>query len=50
MASVRVSPSMERLIADALKNLPISQTREQFMEDALSRYVDELRRLKYRIK
>ena len=50
MASIRVSPSVERLIADALKKLPVSQTREQFVEDSLSRYVDELRRMKYRIK
>ena len=50
MASVRVSPSVERLIADALKKLPVSQTREQFIEDAVSRYVDDLRRRSYRLK
>ena len=50
MASIRVSPAVERLISDALKKLPVSQTKEQFIEDAVSRYVDELRRMKYRIK
>ena len=50
MASIRVSPSVEWLINDALKKLPVSQTEEQFIEDAVSRYVDELRRMKYRIK
>lgn len=50
MASIRVSPSVERLINDALRKLPVSQTREQFIEDAVSRYVDDLRRMKYRIK
>ena len=49
MASIRVSPSVERLIADALKKLPVSQTREQFVEDAVSRYVDDLKRVRYRI-
>jgi len=43
MASVKVSPSVERLIADALKKLPVSQTREQFIEDAVSRYVVDLK-------
>lgn len=43
MASIRVSPSAERLIADALKKLPVSQTREQFIEDAVSRYIADLR-------
>lgn len=50
MASIRVSPSVERLTNDALKRLPVSQTREQFIEDAVSRYVDELRRMKCRIR
>ena len=50
MASIRVSPSMERLINDALKRSPVSQTREQFVEDAVFRYVHELRRMKCRIK
>ena len=50
MASIRVSPSVERLITDALKKLPVSQTREQFIEDAVARYVDDLRRMKYQIK
>ena len=49
MASVRVSPSVERLIADALKKLPVSQTREQFIEDAVSRYIEDLERVRYRI-
>lgn len=49
MASVRVSPSAERLINDALKKLPVSQTREQFVEDAVSRYVDDLKRKRYRV-
>ena len=43
-------PSVERLINDALKKLPVSQTREQFMEDAVSRYVSDLRRKSYRLK
>ena len=50
MASIRVSPSVERLIADALKKLPVSQTREQFIEDAVSRYIDDLKRRQYPIK
>ena len=50
MASIRVSPSVERLIADALKKLPVSQTREQFIEDAVSRYIDDLKRRQYLIK
>ena len=33
MASARVSSSVERLITDALKKLPVSQTREKLMED-----------------
>jgi len=48
MASIRVSPSVERLITDALKRLPVSQTREQFIEDAVSRYVDDLKGRRYR--
>ena len=43
MAFIRVSSSLERLINDALKKLPVSQTREQFIEDAVSRYVADLR-------
>ena len=50
MASIRVSPSMDRLISDALKRLPVSQTREQFIEDAVKRYADDLRRRQYRMK
>ena len=50
MASLRVSPSVERLIADASKKLPVSQTREQFIEDAVSRYIDDLKRRQYLIK
>jgi predicted DNA-binding protein len=50
MASIRVSPSMERLINDALKRLPVSQTREQFIEDAVERYVEDLKRRRYRVK
>ena len=49
MASIRVSPSMERLIVDALKKMPVSQTREQFVEDAVSRYVDDLKRKRYQV-
>lgn len=49
MASITVSSSVERLIADALKKLPVSQTREQFIEDAVSRYVDDLKRKRYRV-
>ena len=48
MASIRVSPSVERLINDALKKLPVSQTREQFVEDAVSRYVVDLKRRGYK--
>ena len=50
MASIRVSSSVERLINDALKRLPVSQTREQFIEDAVSRYIDDLKRRQYGIK
>ena len=50
MASVRVSPSVERLINDALKRLPVSQTREQFIEDAVSRYVQILKSVGYRMR
>ena len=49
MASIRVSPSMERLIVDALKKMSVSQTREQFVEDAVSRYVDDLKRKRYQV-
>ena len=49
MASIRVSPSVERLVNDALKKLPVSQTKEQFVEDAVSRYVDDLKRRRYRV-
>ena len=49
MASIRVSSSMERLINDSLKRLPVSQTREQFVEDAVSRYVDNLKRKRYQV-
>ena len=34
----------QRLINDALKKLPVSQTREQFIEDAVYRYVDDFKR------
>ena len=50
MASIRVSPAVERLIADALKKLPVSQTRDQFIEDAISRHVDDLKRKSYRFR
>ena len=50
MASIRVSPSVEKMINDVLKRLPISQTREQFIEDAVSRYIDDLERRQYLIK
>ena len=50
MASIRVSPSVERLITDALKRLPVSQTRDQFVEDAVSYYIDDLKRKRYQIK
>ena len=50
MASIRVSPCVERLINDALKKLSMTQTREQFIEDAVSRYVDDLKRRQYLIK
>ena len=49
MASIRVSPSVERLINDALKRLPVSQTREQFIEDAVSRYVADLKRRRFQV-
>ena len=49
MASIRVSPSVDRLINDALKKLPVSQTSEQFIEDAVKRYLAELKRMKYRV-
>ena len=49
MASIRVSPSLERFINDALKKLPVSQTREQFVEDAVSRYVADLKRKRYQV-
>ena len=49
MALIRISPSVERLINDALKKLPVSQTREQFLEDEVSRYVSDLRRKNYRL-
>ena len=49
MASIRISPAVERLINDALKKLPVSQTREQFVGDAVSGYVADLKRSKYRI-
>ena len=50
MASIRVSPSVERLITDALKRLPVSQTRDQFVEDAVSRYARDLKRRGYSFK
>ena len=45
-----MSPAVERLISDALKKLPVSQTKEQFVEDAVSRYVDELKEGRCRIR
>ena len=50
MASARVSSSVERLISDAWKKLPVSQTREDFIEDAVSRYVGNLKRRGYEFK
>ena len=50
MASIRVSPSVERLINDALQKLPVSQTREQFLEDAVTRYVSDLKRVRFRFR
>ena len=50
MASIGVSPSVERLINDALKRLSVSQTREQFVEDGVSRHVDELKGGRHRIR
>jgi hypothetical protein len=32
---------------DALKRLPVSQTREQFIEDSVSRHVEDLKRRRY---
>jgi predicted DNA-binding protein len=43
MTTIRVSPSLDRLINDALKRLPVSQTRDQFVQDAVNRYIEELR-------
>ena len=48
MTSARVSPSVEPLIADALKKLPMSQTKEQFTENAILRYADDFKRDRYR--
>ena len=50
MASIRVSPSVDRQINDALKRLPVSQTKEQFIEDAVKRYVEDLKRRKHRVQ
>ena len=50
MASIRVSPSVQCLIADALKNVPASQTREQLVRDAVSRHGDDLKRRRCLIK
>lgn len=50
MATLRVTLTVARLITDALKRLPIAQTREQFVEDAVKHYVASLQRKKYQIK
>ena len=50
MASIRVSPPVERLVAAALEKLPVSQTREQFIEDDVSRYIEDLKKRSYLIK
>ena len=49
MASLKVTLTVDRLITDALKRLPVSQTREQFVEDEVKRYVEELKRKGYRL-
>ena len=41
---------LERLIADALKTQPVSQTKEQFTDDAVVRYVDNLRKSGYHVR
>ena len=43
IVSIGASPS------DAFKELPVSQTREQFIEDALSRHLADLKRNRYRV-
>ena len=50
MASIRVSPSVERLIAAALKKLPVSQTREHLIEGSVSHCVGGLKRIGYKFK
>ena len=50
MASIRVSPSVERLTSCSLKKLPVSQAKEQFVEDAVSRYVDDLKRSRCQVR
>ena len=50
MASIRVTPSVARLIIDALKRLTVSQMREQFVEDTVSRHVADLKRRSKKFK
>ena len=49
MAAIRVSSSVERLINDVLKRLPISQTKQQFIEGAVARYVRDLKRRRFQV-
>ena len=49
MASIRVSPSAERLSNDELKKLPVSQAREQFIKNSVMRYVEDLKKRRCRV-
>ena len=42
MTYLRVSPSVERFVAYALKKVPAPQSREQFAKDVVFSYVNEL--------
>ena len=50
MASIRVSPSVHRLIADAFKRLPVLQMKEQFVEDAVRLYMEELKSKSFQVR
>jgi len=47
-AILKVSPAVDRWIGDPLKRLPISQTKGQFVGDVVRRYIEDLKRKRYR--
>ena len=50
MASIRVSSFEKRLLANGFKMLHVSNTREQFVENAVSCNISFQRKCKYKTK